>query len=71
MNTFKYEASFKVYLNGKHIGSIHEEYAHNGYSPFNGKPGSITGYRYFPNGDKMGGDLFPTFAACRQSIEAE
>lgn len=46
----------KVHLNGKHIGSIR----HDG-----------GGWRYFPKGWTTGGDIYPTLAACKASLEAE
>jgi len=29
------------------------------------------GFQYFPKGQKKGGDVFPTLAACKQSLAEE
>lgn len=47
-----------VYLAGKRIGRIRE---------FN-YTGQSSGFQYFPNGSKSGGDIFPTLFECKKSL---
>lgn len=49
--------TWKVFLEGKHIGEI--------------RTVGASQYQYFPKGSKTGGDKFNTFQECRRSLEAE
>ncbi len=49
---------FKVKLDGKLVGVIKRSGDDRGY-----------GWRYFPKGDRIGGQVFPTLAACKRSLE--
>lgn len=50
------EADVPVRLDGKVVGVIKNE-----------KPG----WRYYPKGQKQGGDLFPTLSECQRSLEPD
>lgn len=63
-----YSAEYKVFIDGVRVGTIEECYGAKGYGVGN-RPGEIIGYRYYPKGQKTGGDLYPTLAACKQSLE--
>lgn len=62
MNKLSYITEHRVLLDGRQIGTIKELYAEIG--------GNVTGYRYFPKGDPKGGDIYPTLAACKQSLKS-
>lgn len=64
-----YVSEFYVLLDGKRVGVIRELYDMSKPN-HTGKPGPVIGYRYHPKGDKTGGDLFPTLAACQHSLES-
>jgi len=49
---------FKVKLDGKLVGVIKKSGDDRGY-----------GWRYFPKGDKVGGEVFASVIACKRSIE--
>lgn len=58
---FKGEGYLRVMLDGKWVGSIaHVDTTdeHQG------------GWQYTPKGEKKGGDIFPTLALCKKSLEA-
>ena len=59
--------TFKVYLDGKHIGEIRE--VENG--TFSRFEIPIFGYQYFPKGQKEGGEIFSNLSECKASLEAE
>lgn len=56
-NILTYHTRTNVFLNGEHVGAIE----HN-------KSGT---FQYFPKDTDDGGDLYPTLAACKASLEAE
>lgn len=65
MSKITYKALFDntstaVYLDGKRIGAIRYIYRQGDRS-----------WQYYPKGWNTGGDLFPTLAACKASLEAE
>ena len=48
----------KVFIDGRHRGTIKREH----------EAGS-DGWRYYPKGNKYGGDFYSTLAACKRSLE--
>lgn len=66
-----YITEIRVLLNGKHVGNIRECYNTPKSPRHTGKPGPVIGYRYYPKGDKTGGDLYPTLRACELSLESD
>jgi hypothetical protein len=58
-----YRESHEVYLEGKRVGDI----IGNTIDLRTGREG----YCYFPKGSSEGGDVFPTPALCKASLEAE
>ncbi len=60
MNQFTYITEVQVKLNGKHVGTIREVLP---------KGASLSSFVYFPKGQKIGGDMYPTLAACKASLE--
>lgn len=46
----------KVKMSGRHIGDIKQ---------------AIGGYQYFPKGQKIGGEIYPTIKEVKQSLEME
>ncbi len=59
-----YAAATNVYLDGKHIGEIREE-----KGTLTGWDQQGIGYRYYPKGQKMGGDLYAFLDTCKKSLE--
>lgn len=49
----KPDADVKVRLDGKVVGTIKKE---------------IDGWRYYPKGQKVGGDLFKSLSLCQKSL---
>ena len=58
-----YQEVHNVYLDGKQVGKI----IGNTIDMQTGREG----YCYFPKGQSEGGDVFPTLASCKASLEAE
>lgn len=58
--TYVEEHKVKVYFNSKLVGTIRKELSADGKSE---------GYRYYPKGDKVGGDLFFSLTRCKHSLE--
>jgi hypothetical protein len=52
--------NYLVYLSGRRIGTIKREVRF-----------CMPGYRYFPKGQKIGGDWFGTASRCMQSLRTE
>jgi hypothetical protein len=47
----------KVYLDGKHVGTIRKE-----------READSDGYRYYPRGSKTGGEFFALLSYCKASL---
>lgn len=58
--TYVEEHKIKVYHGSKHLGIIRKELSKDGLSE---------GWRYYPKGNKFGGDLFFSLPACKRSLE--
>ena len=59
MNTITFQTTGKtidVFLDLKYVGRIKKD---------------SDGWRYYPKGQKTGGDPFPTSRECKQSLESE
>ena len=56
MITYEEKHEVKVKINGKFVGTI--RFVPN------------AGWRYMPKGTRVGGEFFPTLAACKLSLEA-
>jgi len=54
-------SEYAVQLGGKVVGRIKLAVAGDGRA----------GWRYFPKGQKEGGEVFPTLEECKRSLEAE
>ena len=68
-NIITYTSELQVQLDGKKVGTIRPVYdvwkTPRHMSPI----GATIGYQYFPNGQKIGGDVYPLFMDCLQSLE--
>lgn len=58
--TYVEEHKIKVYLDSKHVGTIKKELSTDGLTP---------GFRYYPKGNKFGGDLYFGLPALKRSLE--
>lgn len=54
-----YKTEVKVYIDGKHVGTIREYKGLGGHIP----------YQYFPKGSKTGGAPYATIELCKKSLE--
>ena len=57
--------SISVKLDGKIVGHIRKIYTANG------KINLALNYQYLPKGQKIGGELFSSLKACKESLEKE
>lgn len=55
--TRQLDGNYIVYLEGRRVGTIKRVTC-----------GSTVGYQYFPKGQKTGGEIFTSSAACKQSL---
>lgn len=60
--TYSEQTTVTVKLDGRVIGHIKSQLWQSGRT---------FGYCYFPKGSKTGGDVFPTLAACKASLESD
>jgi len=51
-------SSVRVYSGGRRVGTIKAE-----------TEAGSDGYRYYPKGNKYGGDFYNSLAACKRSLE--